>query len=88
MTDNGLKSCGISPAMLSLDTVAQAIVQKNLCRPKVYNCLKQITNLQNKKILDWGCGSGYFIYDSGGEIDIKKALRTGLEIVFVLREII
>lgn len=78
MTDNGLKSCGISPAMLSLDTVAQAIVQKNLCRPKVYNCLKQITNLQNKKILDWGCGSGYFIYDSGGEIDIKK--YTGVDV--------
>lgn len=72
MTDNGLKSCGISPAMISIDNVAQQIVQRNLCRPKVYNCLKQITNLQNKKILDWGCGSGFFIYDAGGEVDAKN----------------
>ena len=45
--DNDLKSCGISPGMLALDNVAQNIVQRNLCRPKVYNCLKQITSLQD-----------------------------------------
>ena len=52
-----IKIVWISPAMISIDNVAQQI--GNLCRPKVYNCLKQITNLQNKKILDFYI----FIYD-------------------------
>jgi len=78
--DNDLKSCGISPGMLALDNVAQNIVQRNLCRPKVYNCLKQITSLQDKKILDWGSGAGFFIYDGRGSIDVSK--YTGVDVNF------
>ena len=72
MTDDGLKSCGISPGIWALEDIARNIQQKNLCRPKVYNCLSQILDLKDKNILDWGSGKGYFIYDSGYEIDISK----------------
>ena len=78
MRDDGLKSCGISPGIWALEDIARNIQQKSLCRPKVYNCLSQILDLKDKNILDWGSGKGYFIYDSGYEIDISK--YTGVDV--------
>ena len=40
--------------------------------------LSQILDLKDKKILDWGSGMGYFIYDSGYEIDVSK--YTGVDV--------
>ena len=85
MTDNGLKSCGISPGLWALEDIAQNIQQRNLCRPKVYDCLKQITSLSGKKILDWGSGAGFFIFDSADNIDVAKYTGVDVDLMAIKR---